>query len=295
MQQRLRSRLGELRKRLEPTDAELRERLADWEARQRARPVKWRPAAVAAAQAESGRELAKRDDGSLAADGAAAKKEAYTIALEPQDRVLRGLRIEVLPPPDGGRRFVLTELQVETAPAESQRRAGRFVRIDLPGDGKFLHLANVGLTILQTLQQQPLTECEMALFLAQQHASLATQANTLFVQAAVQPAQDLLAESFEHNLRGDQAFGQISTRERLLQALLERDHRGRDHALLFRRHQVGRTIEQHAVDAFLLRLHLKEALSAPVVHQLCLPPRAIVRHDFAMGEYGEQSSDLVAL
>ncbi len=127
-------------------------RQAAWEQSLRAQEAQWKTLAFSTAKARSGAALTVRPDGSLLSAPSAAETDLYTLEAPVSTPGLTGLRIDALPddslPGKGPGRanagnFVLNEVKVFERPNASQPPTGRFVRIELPGAQKFLHLAEV--------------------------------------------------------------------------------------------------------------------------------------------------------
>ena len=98
--------------------------------------------------------LAKRDDGSILVSGEKPATDTYTLTAKTDLAGITAFRLEAIPdeslPGKGSGRadngnFVLSRFTVTAQDAEksSQPTSGRFVRIELPGQGKWLHLAEV--------------------------------------------------------------------------------------------------------------------------------------------------------
>src|SRR5262249_31905070 len=124
-----------------------------WETPLRVDP-KWTVLEPADLKAESGARFRKLDDGSILAEGAAAANDLYTISGRTQLKGLTAFRIEAHPDmslPQGGAgrapdgNFVLSRFSVTLENADKLDAApiGRYVRVELPGEGKILSLAEV--------------------------------------------------------------------------------------------------------------------------------------------------------
>ncbi|MFN7805460.1 MAG: DUF1549 domain-containing protein, partial [Planctomycetaceae bacterium] len=96
----------------------------------------------------------RQDDGSLLVGGPKSGQDTYTLMAKVPFSGITGLRLETIPDPSlpsqgAGRaadgNFVLSRLSATVADAKSNdtRAAGRYVRIELPGNGKILSLAEV--------------------------------------------------------------------------------------------------------------------------------------------------------
>ena len=113
-------------------------------------PVPWQPAAPASVQSASGVPVDKTSDGTVVVSKPAAK-DTVTVSL-PAPESLAALRLEALPheslpgggPGHAGGNFVVTGIRVAVKPpGEAKPPMGRYVRIELPGEGRLLQLAEV--------------------------------------------------------------------------------------------------------------------------------------------------------
>ncbi len=139
---------------LDASTPELEAAQAAWE-RSIVMPPTWRPLAIRAVKTESGAAVTVADDGLLTATGDRPAQESYTIEATVDPRQLRAIRLETLPDatlPKGGAgraddgNFVLSRVAAELAPGTTDgptAPVGRFVRVELPGAGKMLSLAEV--------------------------------------------------------------------------------------------------------------------------------------------------------
>ncbi|MGC1276195.1 MAG: DUF1553 domain-containing protein [Planctomycetaceae bacterium] len=139
----------ELEKRLSTPTSELLAGMADWEASVTAEPH-WTPVRPTAVTAGSGAATAIADDASVTV-AANAETDVYTVVLPVGGEPLTALRLEALPddslpgggPGHGGGNFVLSDVKATITLPKTSRRAGRFVRIELPGKQRILALAEV--------------------------------------------------------------------------------------------------------------------------------------------------------
>jgi hypothetical protein len=130
---------------------------ARWEERLAAEPS-WRTLKPDAAASKSGAAAAIGDDGTVFVSEPR-KTDVLTLRL-PLDGLpaaaggaaaLTALRLEALPHPElpkngpghGGGNFVVTRVAASLSPPPASRPSGRYVRVALPGKGKFLSLAEV--------------------------------------------------------------------------------------------------------------------------------------------------------
>jgi hypothetical protein len=100
--------------------------------------------------AKSGATMTAYSDGSVIVSEESATTDTYEILTHvPLDKIT-GIRLEVLTDdslelrgPGRKGNFVLNEIEISRVPASSEQVGGRFVRIELPGKGKILSLAEV--------------------------------------------------------------------------------------------------------------------------------------------------------
>jgi hypothetical protein len=150
--QALRNEIAALEKRMgETVSPELRNELAAWENTMK-QPTKWEPIAATSLKSEKGVKLVSQADGSILAEGA--ESDVYTIEATTKGQRITGVMLEALPddslPGKGpgrssGGNFVLSEFKLSAAPLDekSSAKSARYVRVSLPGKGRFLHLAEV--------------------------------------------------------------------------------------------------------------------------------------------------------
>ncbi|MFM7056893.1 MAG: DUF1553 domain-containing protein, partial [Planctomycetota bacterium] len=154
----LTTRLAQLKTQLETPTPELAQSQALWEQRLQA-PADWTPLKPAAARRTSGQPVTLEDSGAVFLPSSADKDTtAVEIDLQPLAGIpsltaqgLAALRIETLPSDKlpaggagyGGGNFVITEVRAQWLPANNSQPPARFVRLDLPGDGKILSLAEI--------------------------------------------------------------------------------------------------------------------------------------------------------
>ncbi len=113
-----------------------------WQAAALTRKVDWQVLNPAEREAKSGRALTVGEDGviSAAPENAAAQDVYHLTASVSPEALITALRLEVHPE---GRNVVLSELTVANSSEVVEPIRGRFVRIDLAGRGKMIHLAEV--------------------------------------------------------------------------------------------------------------------------------------------------------
>ncbi len=123
--------------------------LAKWDAAF-PRSLAWKPLKPASGKSDGGVTLNVTEDGTVRADKAAAKA-TYAVEIPLTAGKLNAVRLETLPDDAlpgkgagfGGGNFVLSKVAATIAPPNGTRLNGRFVRVELPGKARFLHLAEV--------------------------------------------------------------------------------------------------------------------------------------------------------
>jgi mono/diheme cytochrome c family protein len=132
--------------------AQWAEAQAKWEQSLSAQMPQWVALDPQTFTSANGATLTKADDKSLLASGTRPTTDTYTLTANSDLKGITAFRVEALPDPslpnngpgrhdNGG--FVLNHFHVTVAPAKAGPVHGRFVRIELPGHEKILHLAEV--------------------------------------------------------------------------------------------------------------------------------------------------------
>jgi len=147
------AQIAELKQKLDTPTDELAAAQVAWERELGAEPA-WTILAPRAATAESGTALRILEDGAIRAEGDPADVDTYVITAKSGLAGITAFRLETLPDPafpqgaagrakDGN--FVLSRFSVATEPdgKSNATPVGRFVRVELPGEGKMLSLAEV--------------------------------------------------------------------------------------------------------------------------------------------------------
>jgi hypothetical protein len=127
---------------------------AEWEASLAAGAAVWEPLPVSSISAKGGATFTKLDDGSWKAEGPAPMQDTYSVVATLPLAGVTAFRLETIPDdsfpakgagrgPDGN--FVLSRFAAISEPVDTDSKspAACFVRVELPGDGKFLHLAEI--------------------------------------------------------------------------------------------------------------------------------------------------------
>ncbi len=123
--------------------------LAKWEAGLPTNPA-WTGLKPTAAKSKAGLSMVVRPDGSVFVEKSA-NADTYTVDLTTTDKQIAGLKLDVLTDPKlpgngpglSGGNFTLTGVSAKLIPPGNAPLKGRFVRVTLPGQAKYLHLAEV--------------------------------------------------------------------------------------------------------------------------------------------------------
>ncbi len=123
--------------------------LAKWDAAF-PRALAWKPLKPTSGKSDGGVTLSVADDGTVRADKAATKA-TYLVEITLAAGKLNAVRLDTLPDDSlpgkgagfGGGNFVLSKVSATITPPNGTRLNGRFVRVELPGKARFLHLAEV--------------------------------------------------------------------------------------------------------------------------------------------------------
>ena len=151
--QELEAQIAVLKRQLDSPTPALEQAQRAWEEALGQAP-EWTELSDVAAQSAGEATFTRQDDGSLLVGGPKPGQDTYTVTAQVPFAGITGLRLETIPDPtlpaqgagraaDGN--FVLSRLSATVADAKSNdtRAAGRYVRIELPGNGKILSLAEV--------------------------------------------------------------------------------------------------------------------------------------------------------
>ncbi|HWE03467.1 MAG TPA: DUF1553 domain-containing protein [Tepidisphaeraceae bacterium] len=125
---------------------------AKWEKSLSAHPMTWIDLDASELTSAGGATLSKEDDGTIVASGIRPLTDTYTITTHTDVKGITAFRLTASPDAnqpgravgradDGG--FVLSDFRVTAGAAHARAPHGRYVRIDLPGRNKTLHLAQV--------------------------------------------------------------------------------------------------------------------------------------------------------
>ncbi len=132
-------RIAELKQILDTPTPELAAAEKAWLVRVRNEPA-WSPLVASQAKSQQ-RELKPEADGWITASGDKPATDRYTLEYPTSDGSLTGLRVEI--PKDQSANFVLSKVSATWTPTGNQSIDARFVRVELPGKNKFLHLAEL--------------------------------------------------------------------------------------------------------------------------------------------------------
>jgi mono/diheme cytochrome c family protein len=135
--------------------ATLAAKQAEWESTVRDSGAGWTVLDPQSLASAAGATLTKQPDGSVLASGTPGSIDTYTVTAAPVDlKGVTAFRVEVLPDPSlpaqgPGRspngNFVLNDLKVGVQPAGQApgKVAGRFVRLEVSGTGRMIHIAEL--------------------------------------------------------------------------------------------------------------------------------------------------------
>jgi hypothetical protein len=151
----IKSQVAELQSQIESPAGEIGERLIAsqdrWEQSVADSDAQWVALAPSEARTANGTVLERLDDRSFLATVANPETEVYTLTVPTELSNITAIRLEALPdeslpgkgPGRAGGNFVLNDLQLQMAGRAGKRPAGRYVRIEIPGQHRILSLAEV--------------------------------------------------------------------------------------------------------------------------------------------------------
>ncbi len=149
-QQEITNRIAELEASLTAPSAENKKALLQWEAGLADQDKQWHLLEEVSLNASSQATFTRLDDGSYLLSGKSTPTDTYTIEGTTAHKAVTAVRIDTLSHdslshwkgPGRKGNFVLNEVEL-VSNTESPSKRGRFVRIDLPGKGKILNIAEV--------------------------------------------------------------------------------------------------------------------------------------------------------
>ncbi len=136
---------------LQQTSPELEAGQKNWEAGYR-KPAAWKPVRPSELKAADGASLSASDDGAVLAAGPPEPAGTYTVRASSDLGQVTAVRLEALTHPSlplegPGRakhgRFLVSRFSMSVSPSDAKPPAARFVRVELPGNGRYLHMAEV--------------------------------------------------------------------------------------------------------------------------------------------------------
>ena len=150
----LKAEIAAAEAKLKSPTPEFTKELTEWEKKSTGGVVTWEPLDPIDLKSQNGMKLEKQADKSIfASSDKVVDKDAYTIAVTSPVKEISAIRIEALPHEklpgkgpgyaDGNGNFVLNEVSMRLVPEKPTPVKARFVRIELPGKEKFLHIAEV--------------------------------------------------------------------------------------------------------------------------------------------------------
>lgn len=137
--QELESAIAALKLGMENPSADLEAEQAEWLAAERVEPV-WEINSPASATARY-RELKANEEGWIEATGDKQARDNYTLEFATEPGKLTALKLEV--PAEQVDNFVLSQVRATWSPSGRKDIQARYVRVDLPGKNKALHLAEL--------------------------------------------------------------------------------------------------------------------------------------------------------
>jgi len=121
-----------------------------WERQLNDHPTQWVALTPTSMKAESGADFAVQEDGSILVSGKSGETDIYTLDATSQLNQITAIQIEVLTDdslenngPGRNGNFVLNDIQLTSQGSGEKSQRGRFVRLELPGKDKFLHVSEV--------------------------------------------------------------------------------------------------------------------------------------------------------
>lgn len=135
----LNHRIAQLQDTLNRPTPELESAQQQWLAEVRVEPT-WTALVPDSAKARS-RALSNDEQGWVSASGDDPNQDRYTLRYKTGDSELTALKLEV--PAEQQRNFVLSNVNATWKPAGKKSIDARYVRVDLPGKGKMIHLAEM--------------------------------------------------------------------------------------------------------------------------------------------------------
>ncbi|MDF1842787.1 MAG: DUF1553 domain-containing protein [Rubripirellula sp.] len=100
----------------------------------------WRPLFAEAVEAEQ-RSLVIGEEGWIDASGELPQTDRYQVRYPIETQSITGIRLEV--PAEQTDNFVVSSISAVWEPRDSQSTEARYVRVDLPGENKMIHLAEI--------------------------------------------------------------------------------------------------------------------------------------------------------
>jgi hypothetical protein len=143
-QERLRNQIAALEKQINSPTPEQLARLAAWE-KQQTREIAWTALEPAELRGGNGAKLEMQPDHSILIRGRLAAKEPLVIKARTELRNITAVRLELLPVEGAEKEtaLVVNDFRLAALPARETAMKARFVRVELPGPGRMLSLAEV--------------------------------------------------------------------------------------------------------------------------------------------------------
>lgn len=135
----LRERIVELKELLQRSTPELEVARREWLEGLQDEPT-WDPLVPLTVKGGQ-RNLVSDNEGWISASGDKPDRDRYTASFRSEDQEISALRIEV--PAQQKSNFVISEVKASWTPSGNQAIDARYVRVDLPGKAKMIHLAEL--------------------------------------------------------------------------------------------------------------------------------------------------------
>ncbi len=144
-QTRLNTQITSLEKMLATPTAEQLARLAVWE-KDQGKPISWTTLEPAEVRGGKNAKLTKQADNSVLVTGAVKGTDTLVVKAKTDLKNITAVRLEILPEEKPGKPvagLTVNEFKMQTLPLKDGAKKARFVRVELPGPGRMLSLAEV--------------------------------------------------------------------------------------------------------------------------------------------------------
>ncbi|HEY6166891.1 MAG TPA: DUF1549 domain-containing protein, partial [Verrucomicrobiae bacterium] len=144
-QERLKAQIASLEKTLATPTAEQLTRLATWE-KEQGKPMSWTTLEPVELHGGKNAKLVKQDDHSVLVAGAVKSTDTFVVKAKTALKNITAVRLEILPEEKAGKPvagLTVNEFKLQTLLLKEGAKKARFVRVELPGPGRMLSLAEV--------------------------------------------------------------------------------------------------------------------------------------------------------